>query len=96
MRDSERISRLLGAVLNECSGREMEGVRTYVLKAINALDSVSTKKRPAIQQPYSTIRTLVRMTKEQRDRALDDIQRMIDEEGKKIKGEEAGGETIFG
>jgi hypothetical protein len=94
MKDRERISRLLGAALNECSGKELESVRIHVLRAMNALDSHSRKKKaeptPAVKNP------VVPMTQEERNQALASIQNMIDEEASKMNRSLGGEETIFG
>lgn len=96
MKDVERISRLLGAALNECSGAVMDGVRLHVLRAMNALDSVQ-KKRPSATPAAATEKTTaILMTKEQRDRALESIQSMIDEESEKVRGSERDGGMVLG
>ncbi len=94
MKDRERISRLLGAALNECSGNELESVRIHVLRAMNALDSHQRKKKsetsPAATNP------IVPMTQQERNQALASIQDMIDEEASKLNRSLGGEETIFG
>lgn len=94
MRDKERISRLLGAALQECSGSSMDAVRLHVVRAMNALDSVAERKHPTpvANQP----RAYAPMTKEQQSKALEDIQDMIDEEKSKIESPKGGAKTLLG
>ena len=94
MKDRERISRLLGAALNECSGNELDSVRIHVLRAMNALESYPKKRttEPQASRPNP----LVPMTQEARNQALANIQNMIDEEGSKLNRSLGGEETIFG
>lgn len=96
MNNAERMRRLLGAVLSECSSAGMEGVKLHVLRAMNALDSETRKKTTVEKSAAEGVRTAVPMTKEQRELALDRIQRAIDEENSRTKKSEVDGETIFG
>lgn len=96
VRDTERISRLLGAVLNECSGTDMDSVKTHVLRAMNALHSAKNKK-PEVQHATHTYKsTESLMTKEQGRQALDEIQSMIDEESEKMRRPSRVDPTILG
>lgn len=96
MKDVEKISRLLGAALNECSGVGMDGVRLHVLRAMNALDSASRRRASSTSSATEGKTTAISMTKEQRDRALESINSMIEEEGEKIRRLEKGGGVFLG
>lgn len=94
MKDKERMSRLLGAVLEECSGVELDGVRVHVLRAMNALDS--TKKTKELERESPRIEPAPALTPNQSRKALADIQSMIDEEKSRLEGPRSDRSALLG
>lgn len=78
MSDRERISRLVGAAISECSSRGLEEVRGLLLRAMRRLNETGDgrEKRP----PQNPTPSFKGMSREQRDAAIKAIEDMMDGE----------------
>lgn len=82
MNDREKISRLIGAAISECSSSRFEEVRAMLSRAMRRLGEVSEDRSKGIPSPPG--QSFVGMTREQRDAAIRAIDEMI--EGERSKG----------
>lgn len=88
MNDKEKISRLIGAAISECSGSKLDEVKSALLRAMKKLGDVREEKSPAKPQVADT--SFVGMTREQRDAAVRAIDEMIEDERSRTSGEGDG------
>jgi len=87
MNDKERISRLVGAALEECSSSRLDGVRRLLVRAARTLGEIKEEgRKPEPPQNGS----FSGMSRDQIGSALKDIEEMIERERSKSAGKEEG------
>lgn len=93
MNDRERISRLLGAAMSECSSSSLDEVRTLIVRAMNRLGESKDKveAKPSAKAPPS----FTGMSRDQVGSALRAIEDMIERERSK-SGDEGEKVDLFG
>lgn len=86
MNDAERISKLIGLAMSECSSSKLQEVRTFLVKAMRKLNETKIETTKAEQK--FPIASFSGMSKDRRDMALRAIDEMIDSEKTKIADNE--------
>jgi hypothetical protein len=84
MNDKERISRLVGAAISECSSSGLDGVRSLLARAVRTLGEIRDEKKkpePVRNNSYAG------MSGDQAGSALKAIEDMIEREKPKSDGE---------
>ena len=93
MNDKERISRLVGAAIAECSSSNLDGVRRLLVRASNALGD-TREDRKKNQEPVKG-NSFVGMGRDEAASALKAIEDMIEREKSK-SAEKDDGVDLFG
>jgi len=94
MNDTERISRLIGAAMSECSSSKLGDVRGILARAMARLDEVSRETR-SVPPPNNTRPNLQGMKASDAIAAIRAIDEMIESESPKTKSPERVG-NLFG
>lgn len=84
MNDRERISRLVGAAISECSSSKLDEVRRLLVRASRALNEAAEEKK---QTEISPKPSYAGMSGDQAGSALKAIEDMIEREKPKSGGE---------
>ena len=88
MNDKEKISRLIGGAMSECSGSKFAEVKSALVLAMRRLGDIKEERTHVPPQKADT--SFVGMTREQRNAAVRAIDEMIDDERSKLSTEEEG------
>ena len=90
MNDRERISRLVGAAISECSSSRLEEVRRLLIRASRTLGELPDEKKTTEQGPKPSYSG---MSRNQVDSAIHAIEDMIEREKSKS---DKGSFDLFG
>lgn len=84
MNDKERISRLVGAAISECSSSKLDEVRMLLVRASRALGEIAEERKDTEAKPRPSYSG---MNRNQVESTLEAIEDMIDNEKSKEDGE---------
>jgi hypothetical protein len=87
MNDKERISRLVGAAIEECSSSKLDGVRGLLVRAARTLGEIKEESRKP-EPPQNN--SFAGMSRDQAGSALRAIEDMSEREKSKSAGKEEG------